>query len=124
MAKLDEVLPGLVDPDKWLLNVDEVLAGVKHVLADIGGRLRQRSVVPPGVYVGYRSAGVREGRTSPRGRARNTNPISTSKELVKEIPPHRVLAINRGEKANALRVRSRNRGASGERNSRLSSQPG
>jgi transcriptional accessory protein Tex/SPT6 len=35
VAKLDEVLPGVVDPDKWLLNVDDVLNGVKHILADL-----------------------------------------------------------------------------------------
>ena len=27
MNNLAEVLPGLVDPDKWLLNTDDVLAG-------------------------------------------------------------------------------------------------
>src|ERR1700722_8057023 len=33
--KLDEVLPGLIDPDKWLLNVEDVMTGVKHILADM-----------------------------------------------------------------------------------------
>src|SRR5690242_19653352 len=35
VANLGEVLPGLVDPDKWLLNTDDVLAGVKDILADM-----------------------------------------------------------------------------------------
>src|SRR5262249_17853959 len=35
VANLGEVLPGLVDPDKWLLNTDDVLAGVKDILADL-----------------------------------------------------------------------------------------
>src|SRR4029077_11818360 len=43
--------------------------------------------------------------TLPEGKGKEYEPYFAFKELVKEIPPHRVLAINRGEKANVLRVR-------------------
>src|SRR5262249_38625204 len=34
VVNLAEVLPGLVDPDKWLLNTDDVMAGVRNILAE------------------------------------------------------------------------------------------
>ncbi|MBX9628705.1 MAG: helix-hairpin-helix domain-containing protein, partial [Gemmataceae bacterium] len=104
VANLDEVLPGLVDPDKWLLNTDEVLAGVKDVLADlvadaadVRGPLRN--------YI-WDQAGLAATKveTLPEGKGREYEPYFAFKEHVREIPPHRVLAINRGEKANVLRV--------------------
>jgi protein Tex len=102
---LAEVLPGLVDPDKWLLSPDEVLAGVKHVLADmvadaadIRGPLRAYTW-DTGLIVATRI------ETLPEGKGKEFEPYFTFKEPVKEIPPHRVLAINRGEKGNILRVR-------------------
>ena len=105
VTKLDEVLPGLVDPDKWLLNVDDVMAGVKHILADIvadaadaRGPLRAYTW-DTGLIVATKI------ETLPEGKGKEYEPYFSFKEPVKEIPPHRVLAINRGEKANALRVR-------------------
>ena len=105
VAKLDEVLPGLVDPDKWLLNTDEVLAGVKDVLADliadsadVRGPLRN--------YIWDQGlVAANKVETLPDGKGKEYEPYAQFKEPVKEIPPHRVLAINRGEKANVLRVR-------------------
>ena len=102
---LTEVLPGLVDPDKWLLNTDEVLTGVKHILADTvadsadaRGPLRAYTW-DTGLVVAVRV------ETLPEGKGKEYEPYFNFKEPVKEIPPHRVLAINRGEKANGLRVR-------------------
>lgn len=105
VANLAEVLPGLVDPDKWLLNTDDVLAGVKDILADmvadsadVRGPLRAYTW-DTGLIVAVRI------ETLPEGKGKEYEPYFNFKEPVKEIPPHRVLAINRGEKANALRVR-------------------
>jgi uncharacterized protein len=105
VANLGEVLPGLVDPDKWLLNADEVLAGVKHILADmvadsadVRGPLRAYTW-DTGLIVATRI------ETLPEGKGREFEPYFNFKEPVKEIPPHRLLAINRGEKGNILRVR-------------------
>ncbi|MBA4066927.1 MAG: hypothetical protein C0501_25115 [Isosphaera sp.] len=102
---LAAVLPGLVDPDKWLLNTDDVMAGVRHILADMvadaadaRGPLRNFTW-DTGLIVAVRI------ETVPEGKGREYEPYFNFKELCKEIPPHRVLAINRGEKANVLRVR-------------------
>jgi uncharacterized protein len=105
VTNLAEVLPGLVDPDKWLLNTDDVLAGVKHILADMvadsadaRGPLRAYTW-DTGLIVATRI------ETLPEGKGKEYEPYFNFKEPVKEIPPHRTLAINRGEKANVLRVR-------------------
>ncbi|HEY3787644.1 MAG TPA: Tex-like N-terminal domain-containing protein, partial [Urbifossiella sp.] len=104
VAKLDEVLPGLVDPDKWLLNVDEVLAGVKEILAemvsdsaDVRGPLRN-FIWDVGLIASNKI------ETLPEGKGKEFDPYASFKEPVREIPPHRVLAINRGEKSNVLRI--------------------
>jgi len=104
VADLAAVLPGLVDPDKWLLNADEVLAGVKDVLADIIAD--QADVRGPLRNFIWDVALVASNRHEnlPEGKGKEYDPYASFKEPVRDIPPHRVLAINRGEKANVLRV--------------------
>ncbi|AMV27330.1 30S ribosomal protein S1 [Gemmata sp. SH-PL17] len=103
--KLDEVVQGLVDPDKWLLNTDDVMAGVRNILADmvadfaeVRGPLRAFSW-DTGVLVSIR------GESVPESKGKEYEPYFDFREPVKDIPPHRVLAINRGEKAGVLKVR-------------------
>ena len=103
--KLDEVVQGLVDPDKWLLNTDDVMAGVRNILADtiadfaeVRGPLRAFSW-DTGVLVSVR------GESVPESKGKEYEPYFDFREPVKDIPPHRVLAINRGEKAGVLKVR-------------------
>ncbi|MDY3555428.1 Tex family protein [Gemmata sp. JC717] len=105
VEKLDEVVQGLVDPDKWLLNTDDVMAGVRNILADmvadsadVRGPLRAFTW-DTGVLVSVRNESVAEGK------GKEYEPYFDFREPVKEIPPHRVLAINRGEKGNVLKVR-------------------
>lgn len=102
---LDEVLPGLVDPDKWLLTTEDVLNGIKLILketiaeqADLRGEVR-KFMWDTGVLVAQRS------ETLPEGKGKEFQPYFDFKEPVREIPPHRVLAINRGERLHVLRVR-------------------
>lgn len=105
VARLDEVLAALVDPDKWLLNTDDVLAGVKDVLAEmVADSAEVRGPLRNFIWdVGLIAANKNEGL--PEGKGKEYDPYASFKEPVRDIPPHRVLAINRGEKANVLRVR-------------------
>ncbi|MBM3983950.1 MAG: hypothetical protein FJ304_27510, partial [Planctomycetes bacterium] len=102
---LAAVLPGLVDPDKWLLNTDDVMAGVRNILAElvadsaeVRGPLRAFTW-DTGAVVSVRV------ETAPEGKGKEYEPYFDFREPAKDIPPHRVLAINRGEKLNILRVR-------------------
>lgn len=104
VASLGEVVAGLVDPDKWLLNTDDVMNGIKDVLADmvadaadVRGPLRN-FIWDVGLIASTRVEGL------PEGKGKEYDPYASFKEPVRDIPPHRVLAINRGEKANILRA--------------------
>jgi uncharacterized protein len=104
VANLGEVVSGLVDPDRWLLNTDDVMAGIKDVLADmvadaadVRGPLRN-FIWDVGLIASTRVEGL------PEGKGKEYDPYASFKEPVRDIPPHRVLAINRGEKANILRA--------------------
>ncbi|MFM8274842.1 MAG: Tex-like N-terminal domain-containing protein, partial [Gemmata sp.] len=102
---LSEVVQGLVDPDKWLLNTDDVMAGVRNILAEmvaddaeVRGPLRAFTW-DTGAFVSYRAESAAEGK------GKEYEPYFDFREPLKDIPPHRVLAINRGEKAGVLKVR-------------------
>ncbi len=104
VADLDAVVAGLVDPDKWLLNTDDVMGGIRDILADIvADQADVRGPLRNFIWdVGQVAATKIE--TLPEGKGKEFEPYFAFKELVRDIPPHRVLAINRGEKANVLRV--------------------
>lgn len=102
---LAAVLPGLVDPDKWLLNTDDVMAGVRNVLAELVADSAE--VRGPLRAFTWDTGGIVSVRveTAPEGKGKEYEPYFDFREPAKDIPPHRVLAINRGEKLNVLRVR-------------------
>lgn len=105
VEKLDEVLPGMVDPWKQLHSIEDVLTGVKHILsevvaesADVRGPLRAFAW-DTGIFTTARV------ETTPEGKGQEYRDYFQFKEPARAIPPHRVLAINRGERENVLRVR-------------------
>ena len=105
VTQLDEVLAGLVDPDKWLLTPEDVLNGLKIILkemiaehADLRGEVR-KFLWETGILVAQRV------ETLPEGKGKEFQPYFDFKEAVREIPSHRILAITRGERLNVLRVR-------------------
>jgi uncharacterized protein len=105
VANLAEVLPTMVNPEKELNNPEEVLAGVQHVLAeliaesaDVRGVLRN-VLWDTGVLATSKSDKLAEGQ------GQEYKDYFQFKEPIRHIPPHRVLAINRGEKENALQAK-------------------
>ena len=107
VAHLEEVLAGLVDPDKWLLTPDDVLNGIKLILKemvaehpDLRGEVR-KYLWETGVLVAQRV------ETLPEGKGKEFQPYFNFQEAVRDIPPHRILAITRGERLNILRVHIR-----------------
>ena len=105
MANLAEVLTGMVNPEKELNTPDDVLDGVQHILAemiaessDIRGMLRN-VLWDTAVLTTSKSEKLAEGQGA------EYKDYFEFKEPISHIPPHRVLAINRGEKENALTVK-------------------
>lgn len=117
---LDEILPGMIDPERQLHSIEDILAGVQHILAeriaeDAEVRDAARRVLWGGRIVTTKSAKESESPgplfpTPPAEEKENEvhaefrNYFDYS-EPVRQVPPHRVLAINRGEKLGVLKVR-------------------
>ncbi len=105
VANLAELLPTLVNPEKELATPDDVLAGAQHILAElIAESADVRGVVravlwDTGVLTTSKSEKLAEGQ------GQEYKDYFQFKEPIRHIPPHRVLAINRGEKENALTVK-------------------
>ena len=114
-ANLAEVLPTMVNPEKELNTPEDVLAGVQHILAeviaecaDVRGVLRN-VLWDTGVLTTSKSDKLAEGEGA------EYKDYFQFKEPIRHIPPHRVLAINRGEKVNALSVKLEWDSATGRR---------
>ncbi len=105
VANLAEVLPTMVNPEKELNTPEDVLTGVQHILAElIAESADVRGVVravlwDTGVLTTSKSEKLAEGQ------GQEYKDYFQFKEPIRHIPPHRVLAINRGEKENALTVK-------------------
>ncbi len=105
VVNLSEVLSGMLNPEKELNTPDDVLTGVQHILAemisespDIRGMLRN-VLWDTAVLTTSKSDKLGEGLGA------EYKDYFEFKEPIKQIPPHRVLAINRGEKESALTVK-------------------
>ena len=102
---LGEVLPGIVNPDKGLNTADDVATGAKHILAeiiaelaDVRGPLRL-FLRDTAIIVTSKVEGVPEGKGS------EYRDYFQFKEPVRMMPPHRILAVNRGEHEKIIRSR-------------------
>lgn len=104
-ANLDETFAGLVNPDKGLNTPDDVATGIRHILseyiaedANVRGPVRL-FLRDTAVMVTAKADGV------PDGKGQEFRDYFDFKEPVRMIPPHRVLAVNRGEHEKILRVK-------------------
>jgi uncharacterized protein len=106
LGKLESAAAQFVDPEKELVDAAAVLQGVNDLLAErIGETAEARELA--------RRTGWKTGRLVVRpatGKTANADAKEFQNyddytESVARIPPHRIMAINRGEKAKALKVR-------------------
>jgi uncharacterized protein len=124
VGDLDQTLAGLVDPDKGLNSADEVVTEVAPLLAErmidhADARTSGRQVVLAGRIVAQAtgapapSAPPIEGASHPEGghRPHRGNPANEFKayanfsEPIGQIAANKLLAVNRGERLGALRVK-------------------
>jgi protein Tex len=103
-ADLDRRAADFVDPDHQVNTVADVLLGVGHILAedfseraDLRGRLR-RILKKTGQLVSAKTEIAEQ-------QGKEFRDYFDFREALGKIPPHRVLAINRGERAKILRVK-------------------
>ena len=107
-ANLDLRAADFVDADAQVATVADVLLGVGHIIAhefseraDLRQRLRE---------ILYRSAHLKSQRVESEGKAlskeeKHYRDYFDYGEHIQRVPPHRLLAINRGERARLLKVR-------------------
>src|SRR5262245_23738571 len=105
VAKLDEVLPTMVNPEKELPTPVEILQGVQHVLAEmIADTADVRATVRSILWeTGKFCTSKNENLAADQGL--DYKDYFQFTEPARQIPPHRILAINRGEKEGTLKVR-------------------
>jgi protein Tex len=103
-ADLDHRAADFIDPDRQVNNVADVLLGVGHILAedfseraDLRSRLR-RILKKTGQLVSTKTEIAEQ-------QGKEFRDYFEFKQPLNKIPPHRVLAINRGERAKLLRVK-------------------
>ncbi len=94
-----------INPEKKLESREDVLLGLQHILAE---KISEIVEVRETARKLFREHGILE--SSPTKEEKEKEEISQYRDYfdfsqkVTEIPPHRVLALNRGEKEKALRV--------------------
>ncbi|HEY1381074.1 MAG TPA: Tex family protein [Gemmataceae bacterium] len=104
-SNLDELVPTMVNPEKGLNSIEDVTQGVGHILAELIAETADvRGVVRMVLWDTGRLA-VGKSDALPEGKGLEYKDYFQFTETIRHIPPHRVLAINRGEKENALKVR-------------------
>ena len=105
---LDRRTADFIDADAQVATVADVLLGVGHIIADefserADARQRLREIL-------HRTGRLRSQRVESAGKAlskdeRHFRDYFDYAEHIQRVPPHRVLAINRGERAKLLKVR-------------------
>src|SRR5437868_1429224 len=105
VGDLLETLTHLVNPEKELNTPEDVLAGVGHILAEhVAESAEVRAVVRAVLWDTGRLVTTKSEKLA-EGQGLDYKDYFQFQEPVRHIPPHRVLAINRGEKENALSVK-------------------
>jgi uncharacterized protein len=105
VANLTEILPTLVNPEKELATPADVLSGVQHILAEqIAETAEVRHAVRRVLWeTGKVTARRRD--SLPEGQGLDYQDYFAFSESARRIPPHRILALNRGEKEGPIQVK-------------------
>jgi uncharacterized protein len=99
-----EVLPTLVNPEKGLNSEADVRAGVGHIVAEvIADTAEARHAVRLKLWETGKLTATRNDALA-ENQGQDYKDYFRFTEAVRRIPPHRILAINRGERAGVLKV--------------------
>lgn len=102
---LEPLFAGLVNSERQLNAADEVRLGVQHILAEmIAETADVRAVVRRVLWETGRIVAAKSDKLD-EGQALEYKDYFQFTEPARQIPPHRILALNRGEKEGAIRVK-------------------
>jgi uncharacterized protein len=105
VANLHELLPTLVNPEKELKTPEDVLLGAQHILAE---QIADTSEIRHSVRCALWDTGnltARKRENLPEEQGLEYKDYFTFTESARRIPPHRILALNRGEKEGPIQVK-------------------
>ena len=105
VANLHEVLATMVNPEKELNTPADVLAGVQHILAEQIAETADVRATVRCILWETGKLSTTKNDTLGEGQGLEYKDYFQFTEPVRHIPPHRILAINRGEKEGSLKVR-------------------
>lgn len=105
IPNLAEALPSFVNPEQSLNTPEDVQQGVQHILAErIAEDATVRAAVRHALWETGKLCTSKKSNLKP-DQSFDFKDYFQFCEPVREIPPHRVMAINRGEKEGVLQVR-------------------
>src|SRR5262245_23765654 len=102
---LNGLLPTLINAEQELNNEEDVLHGAGHILAEMIAETADVRAVLRAVLWDTGRLQTTKSEKLPEGQGLEYKDYFDFMEPIRQIPPHRVLAINRGEKDNALSVK-------------------
>jgi len=104
VAHLGEVLPTMLNPEKELNSAEDILTGVKHLLAELVAETADVRAVVRGILWETGKLTSTKSEKLGQGQGLEYKDYFQFTEPARLIPPHRILALNRGEKEGALKV--------------------
>src|SRR5262249_38742482 len=104
VATLDEVLPTLVNPEKELATVEDVRTGVQHILAEMVAETADARAAVRAVLGETGKLGSGKHDKLQEGQGLEYKDYFQFTGPARQTPPHRILALNRGEREHALKV--------------------
>jgi uncharacterized protein len=104
LANLDEILPTFVNPDKGLGTPADVRTGVQHILAELIAETAEvRAPIRALLWETGKICAAKNEKL-PEGQGLEHKDYFQFSEPLRQIPPHRILALNRGEKEGSLKI--------------------
>lgn len=105
VGNLEELLPALVHPEKELKTVDDVRAGIGQILAELMAESADiRAPVRAALWELGKVASAKNDKLSDYQGLEYKDYFQFT-EPARQIPAHRILALNRGEKEGVLKMR-------------------
>jgi transcriptional accessory protein Tex/SPT6 len=105
VRNLSEVLPGMLNPEKQLNTTEDILIGVGHILAEQLSEMADvRAPVRFALWDVCNLVSNKVEKVSDE-QGKDFRDYFAFRELIRQIPPHRILAVNRGERENILKVK-------------------
>ena len=102
VANLPDILLTLINPEQGLNTPEDILLGAQHILAEVVAETAEVRAMVRAVLWDTGKLCTSKSEKLAEGQGLEYKDYFEFMEPIRQIPPHRILAINRGEKDNAL----------------------